>query len=149
MNRFLSLFVVSTILFGCSSTFQGIRMRAQAPPIDEGFRKLSLAITLDGFQIETIDPAAFRLSTGWRPLKEKDFSPNDLTYPPGAVEGRLVLRLEKRSGAVLYDVFLVPMLRYTEKGTAREVVAGVRHPFWEKWQRVVTSFIEKEAREED
>lgn len=149
MNKVLPLFIVCIVLAGCGSSFQGIKMRGQAPPIDEGFRKLSLAINLDGYQIETIDPAAFRLSTQWRPLKEKDLSPNDLAYPPGAVEGRLVLRMEKRSGMALYDVFLVPMLRYSEKGTTRELVAHVRHPFWEKWQRVVNSFIEREAREED
>lgn len=122
-------------------------MRAQAPPIDEAFRKLSLACTTDGYQIISVDPARYSLETGWRDLKEKELSREDRVLSTGSVQSRVNLRLENRGK--LYEIYLVPTLRYRDGDSWREIVAGVQHPLWEKWSRVLHSLIEKEAREED
>jgi hypothetical protein len=137
------------LLNGCTTPFQGIRVRAQSPAIDDAYRKLTLAVTADGFTLAAVDPARHTLESGWRELTAKEISDADRRAVNGKVEGKVMLRLEARGK--LYDLFLTPVLRYTREGGGplQEIIAGVHHPLREKWEMVVTRLIEKEAKEED
>ncbi len=59
---------------GCTTPYQGIKVRAQSPDIDEAFRKLTLAVTTDGYSIASVDPARHTLESGWRDLANKENS---------------------------------------------------------------------------
>ena len=148
MEKHCTVLLLTTLLIaGCSSSFQGIKFRAQSPPIEAAFSKLSLAVTTDGYEIRSIDPARFSLSTSWRQLKEKEKSESDVKFAGQKIESQLTVRLERRGS--LYDVSLTPSLRYSSPEKTRETVADVRHPLWEKWQRVLSSIVEREFKEED
>ena len=143
--RFVTL-IAATILAGCSTTFQGIKVRAQAPTIEEAFRKFSLATTVDGYEIEQIDPAKFSLETKWRELKDKEKSATDTKLDSLSMKCRVLVKMQPRGK--LYDVLVTPMLLYTT-GTQREVAAPVNHPLWEKLQRVLNTLVQRESKEED
>jgi len=132
---------------GCGPSFQGIRFRAQRPPIDEAYRKISLAFTVDGYTIAMAEPGRHTAETGWKELKagERSEQERNLSGGAGRVEGRLLVRLEKRG--MLYDVFFTPMIRAGNDSTGAP--AGVRHPLREKWEKALNSLLEREAKEED
>jgi hypothetical protein len=145
-----SLFILCLAAFitGCSSSSQGIKIRAQAPSIDEAYRKLSLAATTDGYLIESLDPSKYTLETQWRDVTEKEKAITERGIPTGNMQSRISLRLDRRG--MLYDVQLTPSLRYKNAdGSWKEVAAGVRHPLWEKWEKVIRTLVQKEAKEED
>jgi len=134
---------------GCSTPFQGIKVRAQSPDIDDAFRKLSLAVTTDGYSIAAVDLIKHTLESGWRDLTPKELSDADRKTGNARIEGKVLLRLDARGK--LYDIFLTPVLRYAREGgnPQQEIIAGVRHPLREKWEMVIARLIEKEAKEED
>jgi len=136
------------LLAGCGTPYQGIRFRVQYPNIDEGFRKMSLAASVDGYPMDAVDPLGRQFETGWKELKEEELSKEDRILPPASVQGKLVLRLETRGK--LYDIFLTPSLRYArgEQGW-EERIAPVAHPLRTKWERVAGTLLERESKEED
>jgi hypothetical protein len=144
----LLLLCVTILITGCSSSFQGIKVRAQAPSIDEAYRKLSLAASADGYQIESVDPSKYTLETQWRDVTEKEKADAERGIPSGSMQSRIIIRLDRRG--MLYDVLLTPSLRYKNPdGSWNEVMAGVRHPLREKWEKAVGKLVQKEVKEED
>jgi len=139
--------VSAVLLVGCSTPFQGLKVRVQSPPIEEAYKKLVLALQVDGYEMRDVNPGRFSLETSWRALKEKEKSEGDLKLTGTQIESKLTVRLERRGS--LYDVFLSPSLRYHDGETLKEVVAGIHHPLWEKWRAVLSALLQMEAREED
>jgi hypothetical protein len=153
-RTFFSFVILSITMVGCSSMPQGMRIRAVSPSIDEAYRKLSLALTMDGFEIEMADPerlpagqAGFTAETKWRPLKVDEKSKEDVAFNGAQIETKIAIRLERRGQ--LYDVFVTPTLRYENKGNIEVRVADGKHPLWEKWRRVVRTLVQVETKEED
>jgi len=148
------LLFLGITLTGCSPAFQGIRMRIQSPPVDEAFRKISLALTTDGYVLSKVNPAAHQVETEWRDIKAKEVSEQD-TLPAvlpaggqtGNIQSRILVRLEPRGKQ--FDIYLTPLLRYPGGDAWEENIAGVKHPLRQKWERAITSLLEKEAKEED
>lgn len=135
-------------LTGCGTSFQGIKLRAQAPTIEDAFRKVSLAITTDGYETEVITISPYTLTTKWRELHPQEAGKAPI--PAGVVrtQYRLALRMEPRGR--LYDVFVIPSLLHTmQDGTTREEVAPAGHPLSERWEKVLKQLLEMEHREED
>jgi hypothetical protein len=132
---------------GCATSFQGIRFRSQDPPIDEAYRKLSLAMTVDGYTMAAAEPGKHTAETAWKDLKANERTDEERRLPggTGSVQGRLLLRLEKRG--MLYDVFFIPMIRAGADTTGAP--AAVRHPLREKWEKALNALLVKEAKEED
>jgi hypothetical protein len=148
MMKHFTFLLALLLLAGCATPFEGIKMRAQSPFIDEAYRKLTLAVTTDGYAIESVVPSRFALATKWREAKPQELS--KLQVLPGVVrtEYRLALRMEARGK--LYDVFLSPTVRYTMgDGSVREEAAGPMHPLTEKWQGVLKQLLLPEQKEED
>jgi hypothetical protein len=140
--------VLVLLVCGCTSAFQGIRFRAQSPNIDEAFRKLSLAVTTDGFPVGAVDQVGHRMESGWRPLLEKELSDTERRSGAETIEGKITLKLEVRGK--LYDVFVTPEVRETIAGKiGPAVVAGTRHPLRVKWETALSRLLEREAKEED
>jgi hypothetical protein len=143
-----ALLLILATLGGCSGSFQGIRIRTQAPNIDDAFRKISLAITTDGYTLDAVDLAKHSLATGWKELTFQELSEADKKLAQQKIEGRLLLRMDVRGQ--LYDIYLTPSLRYGSGNTASPgTVAGVHHPLWTKWERVTKQLVEQEVHEED
>ncbi|MBK7257687.1 MAG: hypothetical protein IPI01_07775 [Ignavibacteriae bacterium] len=132
---------------GCAAPFQGIKYRAQAPSVEEAFRTLSLAITVDGYQVEHVDPAGFTLESGWRTLKRNELSAADTSEGNAAPEGRIVLKLVRRGA--LYDVLLTPLIRTKTVGNEAAACIPPTHPLRIKWEKAITRLIERESRDED
>jgi hypothetical protein len=133
---------------GCGTPYQGIKFRAQSPPVEEALRKISLAVSVDGYETESILPSGFGLITKWRGLKPQEVPKNADTLGMSRTESSLNLRLEPRGR--MYDVFCTPSLRYTMRdGTVREEIADATHPLREKWERVFRQILESEQKEED
>jgi hypothetical protein len=130
---------------GCSGSFEGIRVRSQAPNIDEAFRKISLAISADGYAFESTDPVKHILTTGWKEMTPLELSEVDRKLANRKVEGRIILQMDARGK--LYDIRLTPTVRYGA-GTP-ESAANVHHPLREKWEKMIRQLVELEAREED
>jgi hypothetical protein len=141
----IALFLILAPLAGCGGSFQGIRVRAQAPNIDEAFRKISLAITTDGYTLESVDPVKHSLATGWKELAFQELSEGDKKLAQQKIEGRILLRMDVRGK--LYDIYFTPTVRYATG--ASENAANVHHPLREKWEKVIRQLVELEAREED
>jgi hypothetical protein len=147
-THILSLLLFTLAFTGCGTPYQGIKMRVQSPMIEEGFRKTSLAITTDGYQIETVLPAEFQLETRWREAKDKELSKSDRALGAKQIECRLSLRMQERGK--LYDVFLTPMLKYSlQDGAVKENIAGPTHPLRDKWEEVFRRLLEREHKDED
>lgn len=147
-------FVIPAVLFmlvaltGCGTPFQGIKLRAQAPTIEDAFRKISLAITADGYETEMITSSPYALTTTWREPNPQEAG--KARTPAGVLrtEYRLALQMEPRGR--LYDVFLTPSLRFSmQDGRAREEVAPAGHTLSEKWEGVLKQLLVKEMKEED
>lgn len=146
--RFAGTNVLVFALFsaaGCSSTFQGIRVRGESPTIDEAFRRLSFAVTVDGYEITKIDPGKFTLETDWRPLKDQEKSVEDRKLMRDTLASHLTIRLERRGR--MYDVFITPLLHHS--GSTVELVPDVSHPLVQKWRRIAGDLIRKEIKEGD
>jgi len=148
------LLFLGIALAGCSSSFQGIRMRIQSPPVEESFRKISLALTTDGYVLSKVDPAAHHVETEWREIKAKEMSEQDTVQlslsagsGTGMIQTRILVRLEQRGRQ--FDLYLTPLLRYPRGDAWEEKVADVKHPLRKKWEQVLTRLLEKEAKEED
>lgn len=137
-----TLLAALLLLAGCSPSVQGLRFRGESPPIDEAFRKLTLAITVDGYEIARIDPEKFSLETRSRPLKDHEKSAEDLKLADGMVESQITVSLERRGR--MYDVFVTPFLLYSN--TSLRMMPPVQHPLMRKWQRIVGDLIRKETR---
>jgi hypothetical protein len=147
LSRLSLAATLAFLLAGCASPFQGIRFRAQAPPIDDAFRKISVALTVDGYEISSTTPGLHRVETEWRDAKEKEISPEEKALGAGNVQVRMMVRLEMRGRP--FELYATPFLRYKEGDSWRESVAPVTHPLWEKWMRTLTTIVEKEVREEE
>jgi len=141
-SRWLLLVVV--LFCGCSAGFQGIKFRAEGPPIGEAYRSLSLALTVDGYGIRMADPARFSVETEWRALQplEKPLEAQSLQQ-----DARLSLHLETRGK--MYDVFLLPTVRTITGSDTSIAPAPATHPLRLKWQRTMTTLLRKEQKEED
>jgi hypothetical protein len=144
----LAFLTAGSCLFapGCAPSFQGIKYRAQAPPIEEAFRSISLAVTVDGYAVDQVDPAMFTLESGWRALKKSELAA-DTSASEAVPEGRITLKMVKRG--MLYDVLLTPWMRTRAGGTETIAVVPATHPLRIKWEKAITRLIEREARDED
>ncbi len=144
----LAAFLAICALFssGCASSVQGIKVRAQGPAIEEAFRSLSLAITVDGYPVERADPAIFTMESGWRALRKPECEA-DTTHAETVPEGRITLKMVRRGA--LYDVMVTPWVRTQATGKGSVTVAPPTHPLRIKWEKVVGRLIEREARDED
>ena len=134
-------------LAGCAPSFQGIKMRAQAPMIDVALKNVTLALTVDGYTIEKLDLSEFALETGWREMKQNERSPAEATLPAGSATSRITVKMARRGS--LYDVFVTPWIRMAETGKDTLQIAPINHPLRTKWEKVVSRLIEREARDED
>jgi hypothetical protein len=132
---------------GCAPSFQGIKYRAQAPTIDEAFRTISLAVKVDGYPIDAVDPAAFTLESGWREVKKAELPPADTLGTDALPEARITVKMSRRGS--LYDVMVTPWLRTRAHGHDDVTVAPPMHPLRTKWEKAVTRLIERESRDED
>ena len=130
------------ILGGCATPFQGIRVRADVPFIDEAFKKLTIALTLDGYEIESVDPGARIVETKWKELGETDREPK-LTDAGVRQEGKVRIRLEERGK--FYDVFLTPSIR---TGGTPERVCNPTERLWVKWETALHRLLAIQAKEE-
>jgi hypothetical protein len=144
-RHYVFLFVL--VAAGCSSSFQGIRVRAQYPAVEEAFNKLSQAVVVDDYAVLSVDPQALLVETDWRPAKENEKSEADKKIKEGTMDTKVSIKLQRRG--MLYDVLITPTLRYSGNGSEQLRVADIHHPLRAKWERVVNTFIRKEAKEED
>ena len=101
-------------LVGCAPSFQGIKMRAQAPMIDVALKNVTLALTVDGYTIEKLDLSEYALETGWREMKRNERSAAETALPAGNATSRITVKMAQRGS--LYDVFVTPWIRTTEEG---------------------------------
>ena len=127
---------------GCSTPFQGIRLRADLPFIDEAFKQLTVALRLDGYELETVDPGARFVETGWKELGETDREPKR-TDAGVRQEGKVRIRLEERGK--FYDVFLTPSIR---TGGTPERVCKPTERLWVKWETALHRLLVIQAKEE-
>jgi len=136
------------LLAGCGTSFQGIKIRMQSPPIDEAFRKASLAVSTDGYETESIDITQHILLTKWRGLKPDEMAKTPSLPGARQTEFRLSLRMEQRGK--LYDALLIPSVRYTmQDGAIKEETADPMHPLRKKWNGVLRQLMENEQKDED
>jgi hypothetical protein len=139
-----ALAAAALLVSSCSPSFQGIRFRAEGPPIAEAYRSVTLAMTVDGYTLAAVDPAKFDAETGWRPLNPQE---KPAALATTAQDGRLTLRMDQRGR--MYDVYLLPAVRSVTGTDTVASPAPADHPFRLKWQRVLTTLLRKEQREED
>ena len=132
---------------GCAPSFQGIKYRAQAPTIEEAYRSVSLAVKVDGYPIDMVDPAAFTLESGWREVKKNELPPADTLGGDAVPEARISLKMARRGS--LYDVMLTPWLRTRTHGKEEIMAVPPAHPLRTKWEKAITRLIERESRDED
>lgn len=128
-----------SLLAGCTSSFQGIKIRAESPAIEEAFRKLSLAVNVDGYEIESVDVKGYSLETKWRELKDVERLKNE--------NGKVKLKIKLDERGRLYDVRITPFIQ-NNTGDIR-AVTDVQHPLITKWKRILHSIATKESRNED
>jgi len=142
------IFSALALLFaGCATPYQGIKFRSQGPALPEAYRKLTLALTVDGYTITSTDPERCTAETDWRPLTAKERGENGNTEVIREVAAKVSLRLEPRGR--MYDVFLMPWIRAVSGQDTVCAPAPAKHPLRLKWQRTITTLLEKEAKEED
>jgi hypothetical protein len=145
--RSVTLLLCCALVSGCATPFQGIRFRAQAPAIDDAFRKLTLALQADGFAIERADLAAREAETAWRGLKPAEMSKTEKGLPAGETECRMIFVLKERGRS--FEVYWSPWVRVKMGGSWQESVADIHHPLREKWEKALPQLVEREMREED
>jgi hypothetical protein len=137
------ILVPIVLLSGCGPSYQGIKFRADGPAIAEGYRSITLALTVDGYVLCSVDPQKFEAETDWRILPA--------TEKPEALAGteqaaHISLRMDERGK--LYDVFLLPTIRTVTGGDTVVAPAPATHPLRLKWQRMLTTLLRKEQKEE-
>lgn len=147
MKLLLQTVLLSLIIGGCSSPFEGIRMRARAPDLDQAFRKIGIAVDLDGYTRVMNDPASRVFQTDWRVLRNEERPPEDRGRAVGADEARLTLKIAPRGQ--MYDVFLGVFVRSERNGAVQEEPVPADHPLAMKWRKVLNGLLERESREED
>lgn len=135
--------LVAIAFAGCAQSFQGIRMRASSPAIDEAYKGLVAAANAEGFTARAVDPRRHSFETGWRELRIQETILEDHT----GWEGRLSIRLEVRGA--MYDIFLNPWIRPSGDTLSAGTVAPPPHPFRMRWQKVLRLVVTPEAKEED
>ncbi len=128
-----------SLLAGCTSSFQGIRIRAESPAIAETFKKLTLAVTVDGYAIESVDHEARLVETQWRDLKDNERLKNE--------NGKVRLKIQLDERGRLYDIRITPLVQ-TEAGEILSI-KDIQHPLITKWKRILNSIVTKESRDED
>ncbi len=136
----LAVSALAITLAGCPAPIEGMRFLAQTPPIDIAYRKLTVALTADDYQITATTPGLHRAETGWRDAKEKEMTAQELMLGRGSVQTRVMIRLDEKERG--FEVSVTPMLRYREGNSWHEKVADASHPLWEKWMQTVTSVVE-------
>lgn len=142
-----ALLLVALFFCGCATSFQGYRMRATAPGMDEAFRKIGIAADLDGYTRTTSDPVEWSFQTDWRAIKKEERSGGKSAGSGDDEQVRLTVKLALRGR--MYDVFLGIFLRSGETGSAEERPAPVDHPVVMKWRKILNSLLVREARDED
>lgn len=138
------LFAASLLYAGCAAPFQGIRFRAEGPPIAEAYRSLTLAMTVDGFTLTAVNPATYDAETSWRALTPQE---KPAAMAGTGQSGKLTLKMGERGR--MYDVYLLPLVRTVTGTDTVTAPAPGNHPFRLKWQRTLTTLLRKEQREED
>ena len=138
MTRWLPLLLVLLPL-ACTSSFEGIRLRAQSPSISEASRRLSLALRADDYRIAEGTILGLAFETDWRTLKESERGPEEQAVDDAA---RISVKLFQRGA--LYDIFLTITLR-TGEG---EYYPDPVHPIVAKWQKILREIVEEEFQEE-
>lgn len=145
---FTTLAIVAVLAWGCAPSSQGMKIRAQSPSIEEAYRKMTIALTVDDYAVAEANPAKFQASSQWRDAKEKEMTKEEKKLSPGSVQCKVDFRMERRG--MLYDIFLTPSVRSRQSGgTWNETIAAATHPLYEKWQQIIGTLVRKEAREED
>ena len=122
-------------------------MRAQAPAAEETFKKFSQAVLVDGYTILSVSPQNLFVETDWRPAKDNEKSEAEKKLKGASIDAKVTIKLERRG--MMYDVLITPSLRYSGDGPEQQLVADIHHPLRTKWERVLSTFIQKEAKEED
>lgn len=133
----VTLLFLLILTAGCSTSFEGIRMRAQAPPLQEGARRLSLALRADNYQL--IESAGPGIETGWRRMTDSEKG-KDEKGP--ILESQISAQLYQRGS--LYDIFIIIRIRSGEE----EYIPRATHPLVEKWQKILGEIVQEEFREE-
>ena len=134
----LSLALLS---FSCSPSFQGIKVRAQSPPISEASRRIGLALRADEYAIEKGSALGLYHVTLWRLMKEVEKGKRE-KESTGSTETRIAARLEPRG--TNYDIFLTIALRSLET----EYYPEPGHPIVVKWEKLLREIVWLEAKEE-
>jgi hypothetical protein len=134
--------IVLAAIGGCATPVEGIRVRADVPFIDDAFRKLTLALTLDGYEIETVDPGLRVVETKWKELGETDREPR-MAVAGVRQEGKVRIKLDQRGK--FYDVQLTPRIR-TDDGAGR--VSMPTEKLWIKWETALHRLLVLQAKEE-
>jgi hypothetical protein len=147
MKLLLQAVLVPFLLAGCAPSFEGIRMRAESPGIDEAFRKMGAAVEMDGYKRLAVDPAARALRTEWRLLREEETDPRHPAGSAAGTEARITVKLASRGK--LYDVFLGLYIRKRGDGDSDGVPAPADHPLTGKWRKVLGTLLDREGRDED
>jgi hypothetical protein len=137
----LPLFLFALVFVGCPSSFEGIKIRAQAPSISEASRRIGLAFRADDYAIESGSALGLYHVTHWRGLKdpEKGEIEKDAT---GKTESKVSVRLEPRG--TNYDIVLTVTLRNPESEDHPEP----GHPIVVKWEKILRQIVTLEAKEE-
>jgi hypothetical protein len=128
-NGFIGL-AIAFVLSGCTLSFQGIKVRAEAPGTEEAYRLLAAAANAEGFTVRTVDPFRHSFETAWRDLRETEADPQD-------------------ARGLHSDVFITPRIRGDQDSLSIGDVAPPTHPFRMRWQRVVRTVVTVESKEEE
>jgi hypothetical protein len=139
---------IGLLASGCAPQFEGIRMRAHSPGIDEAFRKIGIAVGLEGFQLTRNEPESHTLETAWRDMRKDERGPDEGTPSGTPMQARLTVGVVSRG--MMYDVLIGVYVRGAdERGVVRETAVPPGHPLAVKWQRILGALVERESREED
>jgi len=136
----LTAIALAIALASCLAPIEGIRFRAHTLPIDEAYRKLTIALTVDDYQISGTAPGLHRAETGWRDAKDKEMTAQELMLGRESVQTRVLIRLDQKGRS--FEVYITPMIRYREGDSWREKVADATRRLWEKRMQTVTSVVE-------
>ena len=137
----LALLLPAVIFLGCAPSFQGIKVRAQAPSISEASRRIGLALRADDYGIEEGSALGLYHVSGWRELKEVEKGDPEKTSQE-KTEARIAARLEPRG--TNYDIFITITLRNGESIYSPET----GHPIVVRWEKILREIVTLEAKEE-
>ncbi|MDH4070423.1 MAG: hypothetical protein OEV30_08360 [Ignavibacteria bacterium] len=126
------------ILVQCAPSFDGIRLRAQAPSIDDASRRVALALKADNYDV-TGEPSTLVYGTEWREMKDVEKSEAEIGLDG---ESRIDVRFSPRGS--LYDIFFLITIR----SDGNEYRPGATHNIVIKWQQVLREIVQEEFREE-